>query len=71
VWHPFVLGDHGIASDWPHSPPLPKPYCGDGVCEVSRGESASTCAVDCPVKCGNGKCNAGENTKNCPGDCRL
>lgn len=71
IWKPFVSGDHGDPSLWPHSPPFGLPFCGDNVCEVSRGEEASTCAVDCPSKCGNGICqpNKGENDLNCPGDC--
>lgn len=73
VWYPFVKGDHGKASDWPHSPPLPEPYCTDGVCEPSRGESNATCAADCPTHCGDAVCqpNEGEDTHNCPGDCGL
>lgn len=71
IWFPFERGDHGPPAQWINSPPLPAPSCGDGVCEVSRGESGSTCAADCPAKCGNGVCNAGENNFNCPGDCRT
>ena len=69
IWFPFVIGDNGEPSLWPHSPPLPEPYCGDGVCEVSRGESNATCPGDCPPTAGNGKCEPGENSSNCPGDC--
>lgn len=69
IWFPFVTGDNGEPSLWPHSPPLPAPYCGDGVCEVSRGESNATCPGDCPPTAGNGKCEPGENSTNCPGDC--
>ena len=71
IWHPFVDGDHGEPSDWPNSPPFAAPSCGDGVCEVSRGEAATSCATDCPAHCGNGNCqpNQGENDHNCPGDC--
>ena len=69
IWFPFVTGDNGEPSLWPHSPPFPEPYCGDGVCEVSRGESHATCPGDCPPKAGNGKCEPGENSSNCPGDC--
>lgn len=71
VWFPFVLGDHGQPSLWPNSPPLPEARIGDGVCEVSRGENHANAPADCGPKCGNGVCNAGENTQNCPGDCRL
>jgi hypothetical protein len=69
IWYPFVTGDNGQPSLWPHSPPLPEPYCGDGVCEVSRGESNATCPGDCPPTAGNGVCEQGENSTNCPGDC--
>jgi hypothetical protein len=69
IWFPFVTGDNGEPSLWPHSPPFPEPYCGDGVCEVSRGESNATCPGDCPPTAGNGKCEPGENSTNCPGDC--
>lgn len=71
VWYPFKLGDHGQPSLWPNSPPLPEPYPGDGVCEVSRGENHANAPGDCGPLCGNGVCDAGENTQNCPGDCRL
>lgn len=69
IWFPFVNGDQGQPSLWPHSPPFPAPYCGDGVCEVSRGESNATCPGDCPPTAGNGVCEPGENSMNCPGDC--
>lgn len=69
IWFPFVTGDNGEPSLWPHSPPFPEPYCGDGVCEVSRGESNATCPGDCPRRAGNGRCDRGENSSNCPGDC--
>ncbi len=71
IWFPFELGDHGDPSLWPHSPPFPQPFSGDGVCEVSRGENHRNSPTDCGPRCGNGVCNAGENTQNCPGDCRL
>jgi len=71
VWFPFVMGDHGQPSLWPNSPPLPEPFIGDGVCEVSRGESYANAPADCGPKCGNSVCDAGENTQNCPGDCRI
>ena len=71
IWFPFVTGDHGRPSLWPHSPPFPQPFSGDGVCEVSRGETHANSPSDCGPRCGNGVCNAGENTQNCPGDCRL
>lgn len=71
VWFPFELGDQGQASLWPNSPPLPEPYPGDGVCEVSRGENSVNAPGDCAPTAGNGVCDAGENTQNTPGDCRL
>jgi hypothetical protein len=71
VWFPFVLGDHGQPSLWPNSPPLPEARVGDGVCEVSRGEDHVSAPSDCGALCGNGVCDAGEDTMNCPGDCRL
>jgi hypothetical protein len=71
VWFPFDSGDHGAPSLWPNSPPLPEPYPGDGVCEVSRGENQTNAPGDCGPTCGNGVCDADETTHNCPGDCRL
>jgi AcrR family transcriptional regulator len=73
VWFPFVAGDQGPPALWPNSPPLPGPSCGDGLCEVSRGEDDVSCAGDCPVGCGDTVCQpaSGENTQRCPGDCRL
>ncbi len=71
IWLPFEKGDQGEPSLWPHSPPFGLPFCGDAVCEVSRGESAASCAADCVASCGNGNCQPwkGENDLNCPGDC--
>jgi hypothetical protein len=70
IWFPFVRGDQGDPSLWPNSPPFPLPSCGDGVCEVSRGETYASC-LDCPPRCGDGACTPGEDTSNCPADCRL
>jgi hypothetical protein len=70
IWFPFMLGDRGEPSLWPNTPPFPQPYAGDGVCEVSRGESAAT-TPDCPPVCGDGIAQPGENSTNCPGDVRL
>jgi hypothetical protein len=70
-WYPFEAGDHGAPSLWPNSPPFPESSCGDGVCEVSRGETAIACPSDCPLNCGDTVCQPGEDTHNCPGDCRL
>lgn len=71
IWLPFMPGDRGEASIWPNSPPLPEPYAGDGVCEVSRGEDASNSLGDCPLTCGDGVADPGEDSHNCPGDVRL
>jgi hypothetical protein len=71
VWFPFAAGDHGQPSLWPHSPPFPAPFCGDGVCEPSRGEDHASCAGDCPPACGDAICQPGEDTHSCPGDCRI
>ena len=68
---PVRGGDYGTPAVFPNSPPLPSPLCLDGVCEVSRGESGTSCPLDCPPACGDAVCQQGENTKNCPGDCRL
>ncbi len=70
LWFPFARGDHGRPSVWPNSPPLPVPYAGDGVCEVSRGENSATAPADCLPTCGNGVADPGETTDNCPGDVR-
>jgi hypothetical protein len=71
IWFPFILGDQGEPSIWPNSPPLPALFCGDGLCVPSQGEDSDSCAADCPLDCGDGECQAGEDTHNCPGDCRL
>jgi hypothetical protein len=71
VWFPFRAGDSGEPAVWPSSPPFPAPFCADGVCEISRGESAETCPTDCPPACGDAVCETGEDTHNCPGDCRI
>lgn len=70
IWFPFVLGDQGEAALWPNSPPFPQPFSGDGVCEVSRGESPAD-SPECLPTCGDGIAQAGENSVNCPGDVRL
>jgi hypothetical protein len=69
VWLPFALGDHGTASLWPNSPPIPAPSCGDGLCTPSRGESGSTCPADCTPQCGDNTCQDGEDMQHCPSDC--
>lgn len=68
TWFPFAAGDHGEPSLWPNSPPFPMPYHGDGVCEVSRGENASTAPADCSATCGDGVAQPGETNTSCPGD---
>jgi hypothetical protein len=68
TWLPFAAGDHGEPSLWPNSPPFPMPYPGDGVCEVSRGEDATTAPMDCSATCGDGIAQPGENNQSCPGD---
>ncbi|HVY45253.1 MAG TPA: hypothetical protein VHB21_05210 [Minicystis sp.] len=71
IWHPFVAGDHGVPADWPQSPPFALPSCGDGVCEVSRGETNASCPSDCTPRCGDGRCETedGESNVSCSGDC--
>ncbi|HKX12053.1 MAG TPA: hypothetical protein VJP40_02785 [bacterium] len=70
VWLPYEEGDTGEAALWPNSPPLPGPYCGDGVCVPSHGENGANCAADCAPGCGNGSCEEPEESKDdCPVDC--
>jgi hypothetical protein len=71
IWFPFLSGDRGEPSLWPHSPPLPEPFSGDGVCEVSRGETHANSPTDCAATCGDSLCQLGEGTQSCPGDCGL
>lgn len=72
IWFPFALGDRGEPALWPNTPPFFQPYHGDGVCEVSRGESAADPdSPECLPTCGNGVADAGETSLNCPGDVRL
>ena len=69
IWFPVLAGDRGEPSRWPNSPPLPEPYSGDGVCEVSRGETHQNSPGDCAPLCGDTICQVGEGTGSCPGDC--
>jgi hypothetical protein len=71
IWFPFLAGDRGEPSLWPHSPPLPEPFRGDGVCQVSRGETHANTPADCGPRCGDGICQLGETIHSCPGDCGL
>jgi hypothetical protein len=71
VWLPFAEGDRGQASLWPGAPALPSPFCGDGVCEPSRGETNATCPSDCAPNCGDGICQADESQATCPSDCAV
>ncbi|MCU0664732.1 MAG: thrombospondin type 3 repeat-containing protein [Myxococcota bacterium] len=34
-----------------------------------KGESAASCAADCPATCGNDSCDSNESMANCPEDC--
>jgi hypothetical protein len=70
IWFPFALGDRGEPALWPNTPPFVLPSENDGVCEVSRGESAVN-APECLPTCGNGTADANETSLNCPGDVRL
>ncbi len=70
IWFPVLAGDRGEPSRWPNSPPLPEPYSGDGVCEVSRGETHANSPTDCGPTCGDTICQQGETAQSCPGDCR-
>lgn len=70
IWFPVLAGDRGEPSRWPNSPPLPEPYSGDGVCEVSRGETHGNSPTDCGPTCGDTICQLGETSQSCPGDCR-
>lgn len=42
--------------------------CGDGICDVSAGESFTSCVADCDT-CGNGYCGYTESSSSCPSDC--
>jgi hypothetical protein len=69
IWFPFLAGDRGEPSLWPHSPPLPEPFAGDGVCQPSRGETHQNTPSDCGPTTGDGVCQPGESAKASPSDC--
>ena len=46
-------------------------YCGNAVCEASRGETYSTCPQDCQPYCGDGICSSNEDCKTCSKDCGV
>ena len=71
IWFPTLAGDLGEPSRWPNSPALPEPFSGDGVCEVSRGETHQTSPMDCGPTCGDTICQLGESSQSCPGDCPI
>jgi hypothetical protein len=65
IWFPTLAGDRGEPSRWPNSPPLPEPHSGDGVCEVSRGETHENSPTDCGPTCGDTVCQSGESSQSC------
>lgn len=71
IWLPYQPADSGEAALFPNSPPLPEPFCGDGLCVPSRGEDYVSCFADCTPNCGNGLCDADETLHFCPSDCEL
>lgn len=71
IWQPYEPGDVGAPALWPNSPPFPAPACGDGVCSISRGEDASSCAADCTAGCGDQTCQPDESPTVCPSDCEV
>jgi hypothetical protein len=70
-WFPFAPADSGEPASWPHSPPFPEPYPGDGVCVPSRGENHATAPADCGPLCGDGVAQPGETDLDCPSDVRT
>jgi hypothetical protein len=44
--------------------------CGDSSCQLSLGESESSCAADC-TRCPSGVCSALENASTCYSDCHC
>lgn len=69
IWEPFLPGDRGRPATWPNPATMAPAYPGDGLCEPSRGESASNTS-DCLALCGNAAPSAGETHASCPSDVR-
>ncbi|MBS3157768.1 hypothetical protein J4206_00600, partial [Candidatus Woesearchaeota archaeon] len=47
--------------------------CGDGICDTAGGEDLFECPEDCSSPapfCGDGFCDANENSQSCPNDCQ-
>jgi len=67
---PFAFAAAAIALALAGCPTEDDYVCGDGVCEVSAGESEFNCREDCasPV-CGDSYCDTGETSQNCLADC--
>lgn len=42
--------------------------CGDGMCETTKGESATSCAVDCGGGSGTGSGSGSGSSTSCPAD---
>ncbi len=52
------------------------PTCGIGddlTCNLDGGDTCSSCGIDCcpAPACGDGFCDPGENSTNCPADCNI
>ncbi len=71
IWFPFALGDRGEPALWPNTPPFYLPSESDGVCEVSRGESALNAPLNVRRHVETASLRADETSMNCPGDVRL
>jgi len=44
--------------------------CGNGICELDKGETKDNCPVDCTT-CGDSVCEGLEDKDNCPQDCII